>query len=306
MKENSNLYIAALLTCYNRKDKTCACLNNLYLALDSYNSNKTKYSLSLEVFLVDDGCTDGTANAVMAQFSDKKIHIIQGTGSLFWAGGMRLAWHEAYKRHSEWNFYLLLNDDTDIFLNSLALLIQTHEYCMSHYNRCGIYTGATCAKLNHELCTYGGNVWVSKFKGVSKRLSPIGTPQMCDMANANILLIPSAVVNDIGFFCKDYQHGYADYDYTIRARMHNIPILLTSEYCGMCDNDHTDFKVVAERICAMSLGERSRYFKHPVHSSRDYLRFIRNTSPMRIPMVWFGRMLNLYFPRLYYKLNKSR
>ena len=306
MKGNNNIYIAVLLTCFNRKDKTCACLNNLYLALDAYNSNNSKYSISLEVFLVDDGCTDGTANAVMAEFNDKSIHIIQGTGSLFWAGGMRLAWQEAYKQHKKWDFYLLLNDDTDIFKDSFSLLMQTHEYSMAHYGRCGIYSGATCAKSNRELCTYGGNVWVNKFKGLSKRLSPIGTPQMCDMANANILLIPSAVVNDIGFFCKDYQHGYADYDYTMRARKSNIPVLLTPEYCGMCDNDHTRLQDEANRICAMSFAERSRYFKHPVHSSRDYLRFIRNTSPMRIPMVWFGRMLNLYFPRLYYKLNKSR
>lgn len=306
MKGNNNIYIAVLLTCFNRKDKTCACLNNLYLALDAYNSNNSKYQISLEVFLVDDGCTDGTANAVMAEFNDKNIHIIQGTGSLFWAGGMRLAWREAYKKHKKWNFYLLLNDDTDIFQDSLALLIKTHEYSLAHYNRCGIYTGATCAKFNRELCTYGGDVWVSKFKGVSKRLSPTGVPQMCDLANANILLVPTTVVDEIGFFCEDYQHGCADYDYSIRARKHNIPILLTSEYCGICDYDHAALQDEAVRICSMSFPERRKYFKNPVHSIRDYLRFIYNTSPIRYPIVVVGRMLNLFWPKLYYKLNKLR
>lgn len=298
--------IAVLLTCFNRKDKTVSCLDNLYSALDFYNSKNLQSTLSLEVFLVDDGCTDGTANAVMTQFYDKKIHIIQGTGSLFWAGGMRLAWSKALTQHKELDFYLLLNDDTDIFLDSLTLLMQTHEYCMKHYNRCGIYSGATCAKSNRELCTYGGDVWVNKFTGIFRRLSPSGVPQMCDMANANILLIPSNIVDEIGVFCEDYQHDNADCDYTIRARKRHIPVLLTSEYCGMCDNDHAKLKDEAVRVCAMSFKERRKYFQHPVHSIKDYLRFIYNTSPMRYPIVLVGRMLNLFCPKLYYKLHNMR
>lgn len=298
--------IAVLLTCFNRKDKTCACLNKLYSALDYYNSENFKSKLSLEVFLVDDGCTDGTANAVMVQFQDKKIHIIQGTGSLFWAGGMRLAWSESLMRHQEWDFYLLLNDDTDISQDALTLLMQTHEYCIKHYNKCGIYSGATCAKDNSGLCTYGGNIWINKFKGVYKRLSPLGIPQICDMANANILLVPSDVVNNIGTLSYDYQHSLADFDYTIRARNNKIPVLLTSKFCGSCDRDHIDPQIEANRVCSMSFFERMKYFQHPLHSIRDYLRFIYNTSPMRLPIVFVGRVLNLFCPKLYYRLNKIR
>lgn len=296
--------IAVLLTCFNRKDKTCACMRNLHAALESYNEKNVGNQLSVEVFLVDDGCTDGTADAVHSAFAD--VHIIQGTGSLYWAGGMRLAWIEAYKRHSEWDFYLLLNDDTDIFSEAFEVLMQTHAYSIAQYGIGGVYTGATCAKGNGEVCTYGGNVWINRTKGVYKRLSPSGNPQMCDLTNANILLVSSSVVDKIGLLCKDYQHGLADFDYAVRARRNGIPVLLTSDYCGACDNDHTDPMVMADRICNMSLSERRRYFNHPVHSSRDYLRFIRNTSPIRWPMVWLGRMLNLYFPRFYYRLSKSR
>lgn len=298
--------IAVLLTCYNRKEKTCNCMRKLYSAQDSYNNKNTADLLSLEVFLVDDGCTDGTADAVVAGFHDKNIHIIQGTGSLFWAGGMRLAWSEAYKRHSEWDFYLLLNDDTDVFLNSFELLMQTHEYCLEQYNRCGIYSGATCAKFDCELCTYGGSIWISKFKGTSRLLSPSGMPQMCDKANANILLVPTDIVNNIGMLSKDYQHSLADYDYSIRARNKKIPVLLTSEFCGACDRDHVDAEVEANRLSKMSLFERKQYFSSPLHSLRDYLRFIRKTSPLRYYLVLIGRMLNVYFPRMYYFLDKIR
>lgn len=300
------MQIAVLLTCFNRKDKTCTCLKSMYADLEKYNATHSEDKISLEVFLVDDGCTDGTADVVRAQFSNQIVHIIQGSGALFWAGGMRLAWSEAYKRHSEWDFYLLLNDDTILLLNTFEELIVTHKYSLDKYGKGGIYSGITCASNDYNKCTYSGNVWVNKAKGTSKRLGPSDTPQMCDTTNANILLVSKEVVEQVGRFSTAYQHGLADYDYSIRVRKHGLPVLITANTCGICDNDHEDFQEMAKRITNMSLIQRWKYFRHPVHSSSDYLRFIWNTSPRRYPMVWIGRMLNLFFPRFYYNLNEKR
>lgn len=298
--------IAVLLTCFNRKEKTCACLKSMYADLEKYNAIHLEDNISLEVFLVDDGCTDGTADAVRAQFSNQPVHIIQGTGSLFWAGGMRLAWSEAYKRHSEWDFYLLLNDDTELLPDAFEELMNTHYYCREKYKSAGIYSGVTCASDDHTKCTYSGNVWVNKAKGTSKRLGPSDTPQMCDMTNANILLVAKSVVDKIGRFSNSYQHGMADYDYSIRARKMGLPVLITANFCGICDNDHINYEDQAKHIINMTLKDRWKYFSHPIHSSSDYLRFIWNTSPRRYPMVGIGRILNLFFPRFYYKLNEKR
>ncbi len=49
----------------------------------------------LDTFLVDDGCTDSTAQAVDKEYPQVKI--LQGDGNLFWGGGMRMAWDEALK-----------------------------------------------------------------------------------------------------------------------------------------------------------------------------------------------------------------
>ena len=124
--------IAVLLTCFNRKEKTCMCLQSMYADLDIYNKANTGPKISIEIFLVDDGCTDGTAEAVRAQCAERSVHIIQGNGSLFWAGGMRLAWNEAYKRHTEWDFYLLLNDDTKLLPGAFQELISTHQYALDN------------------------------------------------------------------------------------------------------------------------------------------------------------------------------
>lgn len=54
------MHIAVIITCHNRKEKTLHCLTNLFEAKKAYGHNEVR----LAVFLTDDGCTDGTAEAV--------------------------------------------------------------------------------------------------------------------------------------------------------------------------------------------------------------------------------------------------
>lgn len=297
--------IAVLLTCFNRKDKTLSCLSSLYQALNVYNDNNEN-KIELSLFLTDDGCTDGTGDAVRNNFSEKDITILQGTGNLFWAGGMRFAWKEALKRHNEWDFYLLLNDDTDLLENLFEELLNTHKYCLDNYKQDGVYSGITSSKTNHEKMTYGGDVWKNKFLGTSVRLKPNGKPQLCDITNANILLVSKEVVDKIGIFWDGYIHSHADNDYSAKARKNNIPVLITANFCGRCDNDHKNSKELAESIIKMSISERIKYFSSPLHSSKDYLKLISRITLMRYPLVLLGRILNLFFPKLYYKISGIR
>lgn len=66
--------IAVLLTVFNRKDKTLKCLQHLFnqLPIEGY---------SIDVYLTDDGCTDGTPEAVKEQYP--QVNIIHGDGNLF-------------------------------------------------------------------------------------------------------------------------------------------------------------------------------------------------------------------------------
>ena len=100
---------------------------------------------------------------------------------------MRLAWNAALAKGSEWDFYLLLNDDTDLLDCTWDELIGTHLYSLAHYGKGGVYSGITSAKSDHGKMTYGGDVWVNRLLAKSQRLKPTGTPQRCDMTNANIL-----------------------------------------------------------------------------------------------------------------------
>lgn len=299
--------IAVLLTCHNRKEKTKKCLASLNNALNSYNT-KVEEKVSVEIFLTDDGCTDGTVEAARELFPDENVlHILNGDGSLYWAGGMRFCWNEAKKRHFEWDYYLLLNDDVELMDNLFDELFSTKEYNKMHFGKEGLCSGNTCWRDNPNKRSYGGRVWVSRFWATHRPLEPTGEPQLCDLVNANILLVPKEVVDKIGVLYKGFRHSEADYDYGIMARKAGFPVVVTAHFCGIADNDHVDHnKDVSVKVMSMSLKERKEWFENPIHSDADYLCFISRTSPLRYPIVWLGGVLRIYCPKFYYKLNGVR
>ena len=298
-----SISIAVLLTCHNRKLKTQKCLESFKKAYYNYR----EYNIEFTIYLTDDGCTDGTVEVARSIFPDiKQLQIVKGDGNLYWAGGMRSCWREALKHQTQWDYYLLLNDDVELMENLFDELFSAMSHCILHYNKEGIVSGITCDTQDTTKQTYGGSVWKNRFFATTRMLAPNNTPQLCDFTNANILLVPGSVVEKIGIFHEGYHHGAADYDYSITARKHGFPVLLTSHFCGKCDHDHILYTSVAKKVISMTLKERIAYFKNPLHSSSDHLRFVSRVAPLRVPFVFLGHILNLYFPKLYYAISGHR
>ena len=294
------MHIAVIITCHNRKEKTLRCLTDLFKAKKAYRHNEVR----LAVFLTDDGCTDGTAEAVDQIFDRHEIHIIKGDGSLYWAGGMRAAWREALKEKERWDYYLLVNDDTYAFDNLFTEMIEAHRYCLRTYKRPGLYSGVTCAQGQPDVITYGGDREDRLCR--LHRVKPNGQPQLVDEANANLLIVPAIVVEEIGIFYEGYVHSNADYDYSRLARRNNIPVLITAHTCGECEYDHDSSKEEGKKVTRMSLSQRKAFFEHPLHSDKDYFTYVRRNMPMRLPITWTLRKLRLYCPKIYYAINRLR
>src|SRR5450759_4701317 len=109
-----NLRLAVLMACHNRVANTRDCLMAL--------KNQQPSGVTVDVFLVDDGSTDGTAQAVRKVYPDATI--IQGDGNLYWCGGMRLAFAQAIQK--SYDFYLWLNDDTHLEEDAFLRIFQTY------------------------------------------------------------------------------------------------------------------------------------------------------------------------------------
>lgn len=212
--------IAALLTVHNRREKTLKCLN----ALENCSLSE---NYSLDVYLVDDGCNDGTSEAVAEQFP--QINIVQGTGNLYWNRGMYLAWTIAVKS-KDYEFYLWLNDDTVIYPDAIRELVETSE----SENHRSIICGATCATDNPQKITYGGR------NSIKTVITPSGQKQKCRYMNGNILLVPKFVYLKLGTNDPYFLHSLGDYDYGLRARKLGIDVIIAPKVLGMCD-EHERF-----------------------------------------------------------------
>lgn len=206
--------LAVLLTCHNRREKTINCLRSLYECNLPKNNN-------LDVFLVDDGSTDDTAEAVKNGFP--QVTIIPGTGNLFWNRGMHLAWETASKSNI-YDSYIWLNDDVELFQNSIIELL-----AVSNKNN-SIVVG-TMRSRKKNMGTYGGR----NIKG--NLIEPNGTLQICNAFNGNLVLIPDSVHRLIGNLDPIFPHTIGDYDYALRAKKKGIKSYVAPNYSGYCEEN---------------------------------------------------------------------
>lgn len=213
--------LSVLITCHNRKANTLACLLALF-------ENVLPEGILLQVFLVDDGSTDGTADAVRAAFPS--VHVLSGDSNLFWCRGMHKAFETALQ--ADGDYFLWLNDDTMLRPDALARLLECEAALGKR--KPVIVVGSTIDERTGTL-TYGGVVRPSMFKPVSfQRVVPGAQPQRCDSMTGNIVLIPSEVARAVGNLDPIFEHAMGDTDYALRARRLGFEVWVGPGIFGSC------------------------------------------------------------------------
>lgn len=280
--------IAVLLATFNRKEKTLSCLKRLY-------EQKLPEGTEIDVFLTDDASTDGTADAVKKEFPLVKVFF--GSGSLFWAGGMRNSWYKAIETNPD--YYLLLNDDTVLQLTALKNLLR---YYSLHPNQpATLCIGSTIDNATGQI-SYGGRKLYSSKKVQSHSVYSDTEFIECDLANANIMLVPKEVVKRIGILSDDFTHSIADFDYTLKAKKAGCKAVVVPGILGHCVDDHGN----NWKSSNVSLKERIKYLKSPKGLAyKEYLHFIRKHFPSHLPEAFFKLWLKTLFPVVWDKFKRS-
>jgi GT2 family glycosyltransferase len=212
MKNN----LAILITSHNRKEKTLACLNTLF-------NCSFPEDYFFDVYLVDDGSTDGTEEAVITIFP--QVNVIQGNGNLYWNKGMRLAWQAAFQV-AEYDFYLWLNDDVTLDKDALIELLNCYQEALNRDNTQALIVGS-CRSGLHALYSYGG-------RNDYGPIIPDGKIQLCKYINGNVVLVPKIIFDKIGNLSPEYTHAMGDNDYGLRVIKQGFNCYTTRKYIATC------------------------------------------------------------------------
>lgn len=218
----SHQRLAVLMACYNRKEKTLSCLKSVY-----------RQDIPCDIYLTDDGSSDGTAEAVRAKYPVVKI--LEGDGNLYWGGAMRWAFAEALK--VGYDYYIWLNDDITLDLNAFSKLLSTHHYLIERGKSDSIVAGSMRDPITGKP-TYGGVVRLSRWQPLKfTALEPGDEPKECDTICGNCVFIPHSVVAKVGNIDEIFPHVLGDYDYGLRARQQGCSVWIAPGCVGVCSRN---------------------------------------------------------------------
>jgi GT2 family glycosyltransferase len=275
--------IAVLMTCHNRREKTLACLHRLF--------GQKGLEAALEVFLVDDGCSDGTAAAVVERFP--AVRVLPGTGQLYWGGGMQQAFAAALA--ADFDHYLWLNDDTLLDTDALARLLAVAG---NRAEGAGIVVGALSAPEGATV-TYGGvrrrRFWQPL---VFDLLPGSASLQRCDTFNGNCVLIADVVARRVGNIEGAFTHGLGDFDYGLRAAGAGFASWVAPGFVGVCARNRLEGSC---RDARLPLVDRLQLAHRPtgLPPVKEWLLFARRHAGPCWPLYWLRTSVRRLFPVLW-------
>ena len=241
--------VAVLITSHNRRNLTLASLESLF-------RQRSVENLDVEVFLVDDGCTDGTGEAVRTRFP--MVRVLAGDGNLYWNGGMRLGFAAAMEEG--FDAYIFFNDDTILYKDALERLVLLARQRVAA-GVPAIVVGSTRSPLTGAQ-SYGG--FLKRPRGAVLQLEMIAAHWSraipCDTMNGNFVLIPAEVAATVGNLERRFRHQFGDLDYGLRAKNAGFDLVVMPGYAGDCfDNPSAG----TWRDAKISLARRWRHLMSP-------------------------------------------
>lgn len=202
---------------HNRRSTTLSCLQNL-----RQNGDLARY----QVVVIDDGSTDGTGEAIAAEYPEAIV--LPGNGQLWWTGTIALGMRYAYDRGGE--FFVWLNDDCQPEPGTIADLVQ-----ICQQDSLSIVGCQGVAKEQPQEIRFGGKI--KTWRGYLLRVVEAGQLAPCDLLCGNLVCMSRTVVERVGYpdaIATPHYHG--DSLFSIRAQKAGCKLLLDTRHlvydCG--------------------------------------------------------------------------
>ncbi|ALZ77054.1 glycosyltransferase [Rheinheimera sp. F8] len=283
--------LVVLMCSYNRQARTLAALGALF-------AQQVPAPYQLQVFLLDDGSSDGTADAVTTLYP--QVCLLHGNGQLYWNGAMRLAWQHALTKFPDASAFVWLNDDVLLDDDALLRLVQAWQLATRQNDKpVGAVVGAMREPGTVRL-SYGGRCRHSVLQPL--RQSPVLAAsdqlQRCDFINGNWCLIPADVVAQIGILSPQFTHSMGDYDYGLRALQAGFQLYQAPGSFGECAVNSGRGGVLD---AALPMAQRLQMLNRPNRwpPAEEWRGFVRtHGGPLR-GLSQLRVLLRQYCPRLF-------
>lgn len=288
--------IVTLTTCHNRREHT---IN----ALSCLQRQKLPANVELKNVLVNDASDDGTIESVKRYFTD--IEIIDGTGDLYWAGGMRYGWEQSI-RYKNFDYLFVYNDDVTLEVDAILKLIETSlTYTAMGGIKEHIIVGAFCS-MKHGRTTYSGVRRTSSWHPLRfEKVDPQDKNYIAvDTLNMNAALISNHVLNKIGFLSDYFVHNSADYDYGLKLIKSGGAILLCPGYLGFCETNDDGENYINDSTSLISCYKNLLSIKNEPIKQR--MLYYAKHAGFFWPLLWLMPYFTLPFKYVWIKYKRLR
>lgn len=258
--------------------------------------------LTFEHMLVDDASTDGTAQAVKQHFPD--VRVLEGTGTLYWAGGMRYGWENCV-RTKAFDYLFVYNDDVQLRADAVLHLWRTSKRFIQDT---AIVEHAIVGAFHDSAMnetTYSGQAQRHWWNPLSfQRVDPpLQGYMQVETMNMNGCLISGVALRRFGFLAGYFIHSGADFEYGLRLTKAGGAVILAPGYLGICernpDTNQINVSTNTFRDCF------AQYTSPKYHPVKERFRFYRQHGGILWIFLWLWPYVRLSYRYILFKFREK-
>lgn len=236
---SSNIRVEIVTPVHNRREITLQCLRSIE-KLDSDG-------LEIHTIVVDDGSTDGTAEAIKRDHPN--VQIVAGDGNLWFTEGTNVGVRAALKHQPD--YILTINDDQVFDPQSLKFLIETAE----KHDRAIVGSLLLLWDTPHKLFQVSPQ-WSTKLGGwrhwYQQTVWTIPEkPWEVDLIVGNCVLFPVEAIREVGLMDSKRYPNFGDAEYTPRLRKRGWKLLIEPRARVFCQPNN-----IPAKVTKLTLGQK--------------------------------------------------